>query len=324
MSDTPQDAPEHCPGTGSEMAGKSDACNGCPNQAVCASGKAKEPDPDLPIVAQNMSEVKHKVLVLSGKGGVGKSTVSCQLAHGLARDEDRQVGLLDIDICGPSVPTIMGLVGETVHKSNLGLSPVYVEDNLAVMSIGFLLADPDEAVIWRGDKKSGLIKQFLKDVHWSELDILLIDTPPGTSDEHLSINTYLKEVGVDGALIVSTPQEVALLDVRKEINFCRKAGIKVLGVIENMAGFVCPSCKGESQIFPSTTGGAAKMAAEMGVPFLGRLPLDPSLLKACETGTSFFEAAAEGSPTLGCLDELQARVLQAIAEGAGNTTQAHE
>eukprot|EP00658_Telonema_sp_P-2_P005472 TRINITY_DN1203_c0_g2_i2.p1 TRINITY_DN1203_c0_g2~~TRINITY_DN1203_c0_g2_i2.p1 ORF type:complete len:298 (-),score=47.46 TRINITY_DN1203_c0_g2_i2:65-958(-) len=295
------------------MAGKADACAGCPNQAICASGKPAEPDPDLGVIQTNMEEVKHKVLVLSGKGGVGKSTVSCQLAHGLARDQDLQVGLLDIDICGPSVPTIMGLVGETVHKSNLGLSPVYTEENLAVMSIGFLVDDQDQAVIWRGDKKSGMIKQFLKDVHWDQLDILLIDTPPGTSDEHLSINTYLKQVGIDGALIVTTPQEVALLDVRKEINFCRKAGIRVLGVIENMAGFVCPSCKGSSEIFNSSTGGAERMATEMGVPFLGRLPLDPALLKACESGTSFFEAAVETSPTLSALNELQSTLLARIA-----------
>jgi len=306
----PSDAPAQC--HESEMAGKMDACAGCPNQSICASGKAKEVDPDIAIIAQNLQEVSHKVLVLSGKGGVGKSTVSCQLAHGLARDENRQVGLLDIDICGPSVPTIMGLVGESVHRSNLGLSPVYVEDNLAVMSIGFLLEDQDQAVIWRGDKKSGMIKQFLKDVHWDQVDILLVDSPPGTSDEHLSINSFLKDAGVDGAIIVTTPQEVALLDVRKEVNFCRKAGIKVLGVVENMSGFVCPSCKGTSEIFAATTGGAEQMASEMGIPFLGRLPLDPSLLKACESGASFFEAASEQSPTLAALNQITEGLLASL------------
>ena len=244
-----------------------------------------------------MENVQHKILILSGKGGVGKSTVSTQLTHALAM-RDHQVGLLDVDICGPSVPRIMGLKGEGVRKSNLGWEPVYVEDNLAVMSIGFLLPDPDAAVIWRGPKKNGMIKQFLKDVYWDQLDYLLVDTPPGTSDEHLSITTYLNETGVDGAIIVTTPQEVALLDVRKEINFCRRTGVKILGVVENMAGFICPSCKGESQIFAPTTGGAEAMAKEMEVPFLGRLPLDPALMKACEEGKSFFEAADEGSKTL--------------------------
>jgi len=160
-----------------------------------------------------MENVQHKILVLSGKGGVGKSTTSTQLAHALAM-RDHLVGLLDIDICGPSVPRIMGLHGESVRKSNLGWSPVYVEDNLAVMSIGFLLPDPDSAVIWRGPKKNGMIKQFLKDVYWDHLDYLLVDTPPGTSDEHLSITTYLNEAGVDGAIIVTTPQ-VAEIENRK-------------------------------------------------------------------------------------------------------------
>jgi len=258
-----------------------------------------------------MENVAHKILILSGKGGVGKSTVSTQLSHVLAM-RDHQVGLLDIDICGPSVPRIMGLKGEEVRKSNLGWSPVYVEDNLAVMSIGFLLPDPDAAVIWRGPKKNGMIKQFLKDVYWDELDYLLVDTPPGTSDEHLSITSYLNETGVDGAVIVTTPQEVALLDVRKEINFCRRVGVNILGVVENMAGFVCPSCKGESQIFAATTGGAEKMAQDMGVPFLGRLPLDPALMKACEEGQSFCEAAGEGNSTVVTLNGIVDRILAEV------------
>ena len=173
-----------------------------------------------------------------------------------------------------------------------------------------------QAVIWRGDKKSGMIKQFLKDVHWDALDIMLIDTPPGTSDEHLSINSYLKELGVDGALIVTTPQEVALLDVRKEIGFCRKAGIKVLGVVENMSGFVCPSCHKSSQIFAPSTGGAAAMAEEMGVPFIGSLPLDPGLLKACESGKSFWEAAPKSSETLTALTKITDALMTSISKGA--------
>jgi len=260
---------------------------------------------------ENMENVARKILVLSGKGGVGKSTVSTQLSQVLAL-ADHQVGLLDVDICGPSVPRIMGLKGSEVRRSNLGWSPVYVDDNLAVMSIGFLLPDPDAAVIWRGPKKNGMIKQFLKDVYWDQLDYLLIDTPPGTSDEHLSITSFLKETGIDGAIIVTTPQEVALLDVRKEINFCRKTGIKILGVVENMAGFVCPKCKGESQIFMPTTGGAEKMAQDMDVPFLGRLPLDPALMKACEEGQSFAAAAGEASPTVAALRGICDKIVEAV------------
>jgi Mrp family chromosome partitioning ATPase len=168
--------------------------------------------------------VKHKILVLSGKGGVGKSTVSAQLAFALAA-KGLEIGLLDVDICGPSIPQMLGLVGEEVHQSASGWSPVYIQDNLGVMSIGFMLPSNDDAIIWRGPRKNGLIKQFLTDVDWGELDYLIIDTPPGTSDEHISIVQYLKATNVDGAIIVTTPQEVAMADVRKEINFCKKTGL---------------------------------------------------------------------------------------------------
>jgi len=280
-------APHNCPGTQSDEAGKTAACAGCPNQQVCSSAP-KGPDPDIGEIVQRMSTVKRKVLVLSGKGGVGKSTFSATLSFALA-EAQKQVGLLDIDICGPSIPKVLGLEGETVHQSNLGWSPVYLEDNLAVMSVGFLLDHQNDAVIWRGPKKNGLIKQFLRDVDWGELDVLVVDTPPGTSDEHLSITQYLKEAGVDGAVVVTTPQEVALMDVRKEINFCKKAGVHVLGVVENMAGFVCPKCNTETKIFFPSTGGAEKMAQEMGVPFLGSIPLDPRIARCCDTGKSFLK-----------------------------------
>jgi len=197
------------------------------------------------------------------------------------------VGLLDIDICGPSIPRIMGIEGEQIHQSSLGWEPVYVEDNLAVVSIGFLLNEPSQAVIWRGPKKNTLIKQFLRDVYWNELDFLIVDTPPGTSDEHLSMVQYLKETDPDGAIIVTTPQEVSLLDVRKEINFCRKVGLPILGVVENMSGFVCPKCKTETQIFAPTTGGARKMCEEMDLRFLGAIPIDPMIARSCDDGKSY-------------------------------------
>ncbi|XP_078611960.1 cytosolic Fe-S cluster assembly factor nubp1-B-like [Branchiostoma floridae x Branchiostoma japonicum] len=307
MADVPENAPDHCPGTESEDAGKVSACQGCPNQAVCASSMPKAPDPAVEEIRERLSSVKHKLLVLSGKGGVGKSTVTAQLAFGLARHEDTQVGVLDVDICGPSIPRVMGLEGEQVHQSGSGWSPVYVEDNLGVMSVGFLLASPDDAVIWRGPKKNGLIKQFLRDVDWGELDYLVVDTPPGTSDEHLSIVQYLSSAGLDGAVLVTTPQEVSLLDVRKEINFCKKVHLPVVGVVENMSGFICPSCQKESEIFPPTTGGAEKMAADMGVPFLGRLPLDPRIGKCCDEGKSFLSVEPE-SPAAKAYKEVIQRV----------------
>lgn len=152
------------------------------------------------------------------------------------------------------------------------------------------------------EKKNGLIKQFLKDVDWGELDYMLIDTPPGTSDEHLSITQYLKESGIDGAIIITTPQEVALQDVRKEIDFCRKVKIPIIGIVENMSGFVCPNCKGESLIFAPTTGGGKKMAEDENVPFLGSIPLDPRIGKACDTGVSFLDEYSDSPACKAYLD----------------------
>ncbi|KLU82704.1 cytosolic Fe-S cluster assembly factor NBP35 [Magnaporthiopsis poae ATCC 64411] len=303
--------PEHCPGPESEKAGTADSCAGCPNQQICASAP-KGPDPDIPLISARLSGVRHKILVLSGKGGVGKSTFTSLLAHAFATNPGNSVGIMDTDICGPSIPKMMGAEAETIHISGAGWSPVYVMDNLGVMSIQFMLPNRDDAIIWRGPKKNGLIKQFLKDVEWGDLDFLLVDTPPGTSDEHLSVNTFLRESGIDGAVVVTTPQEVALLDVRKEIDFCRKAGIRVLGLVENMSGFVCPGCKHESQIFRATTGGGRALAKEMGIRFLGSVPLDPQIGMACDYGESFFDSFPD-SPTCASLE----RVVRELAEELG-------
>jgi len=280
--------PENCVGPSSEEAGKARACEGCANQNVCSSGVLKAPDPDIPEIQKRMNLIKHKILVFSGKGGVGKSTFSCQLAYSL-QNLKFQVGLLDIDICGPSIPKIMGVEDEQIHKSNFGWEPVYIDDYLSVVSIGFLLTDPNQAVIWRGPKKNTLIKQFLREVIWGNLDFLIVDTPPGTSDEHMSISNYLKDTNPSGVIIITTPQEVSLLDVRKEINFCKKVGLPILGVVENMSGFVCPKCKTETQIFFPTTGGAEKMCQEMGITLLGKIPLDPTIARSCDEGVSFLE-----------------------------------
>uniref|UniRef100_A0A7N0V7Q8 Cytosolic Fe-S cluster assembly factor NBP35 n=1 Tax=Kalanchoe fedtschenkoi TaxID=63787 RepID=A0A7N0V7Q8_KALFE len=336
----PEDANEHCPGPESESAGKSDACEGCPNQQICATAP-KGPDPDLVVIAERMATVKHKILVLSGKGGVGKSTFSAQLAFALAA-MDFQVGLLDIDICGPSVPKMLGLEGREIHQSNLGWSPVYVESNLGVMSIGFMLPNPDDAIIWRGPRKNGLIKQFLKDVDWGELDFLVVDAPPGTSDEHISIVQFLQTTGIDGSIIVTTPQQVSLIDVRKEVSFCKKVNLNVLGVVENMSGLSQPlanfkftklNSSGDqedisdwalkyinekapellnviacSEVFDSSGGGAAKMCIEMDVPYLGKVPLDPQLCKAAEEGRSIF-ADQENSVSAPALNKIIQKLL---------------
>ncbi|KAJ9501321.1 cytosolic Fe-S cluster assembly factor nbp35 [Exophiala xenobiotica] len=304
--------PEHCPGPESEQAGQGDACNGCPNQAICASAP-KGPDPDIPLITERLAGIRHKILVLSGKGGVGKSTFSSLLSHAFAANPDSTVGIMDTDICGPSIPKMMGVESETIHVSNAGWSPVWVTDNLGVMSVQFMLPNRDDAVIWRGPKKNGLIKQFLKDVEWGELDYLIVDTPPGTSDEHLSVNSFLKESGVDGAVVVTTPQEVSLLDVRKEIDFCQKAGIRVLGLVENMSGFVCPKCTHESQIFRATTGGGQKLCQDMGIPFLGSVPLDPRIGMACDFGESFMDNYPD-SPACKALRQVVRSVGRLIGE----------
>ena len=308
----PLTSTEHCPGPESEQAGQGDACNGCPNQSICASAP-KGPDPDIPLITSRLSGIRHKILVLSGKGGVGKSTFSSLLSHAFAANPDSTVGIMDTDICGPSIPKMMGVEAETIHVSNAGWSPVWVSDNLSVMSVQFMLPNRDDAVIWRGPKKNGLIKQFLKDVEWGDLDYLIVDTPPGTSDEHLSVNSFLKESGVDGAVVVTTPQEVALLDVRKEIDFCRKAGIRVLGLVENMSGFVCPKCSHESQIFKATTGGGKQLCDDMEIPFLGSVPLDPRIGMACDFGESFLDSFPD-SPACHALRAVVKKVSELVGE----------
>ena len=288
-SDVPDNAADHCPGTNSEDAGKSNACAGCPNQNICASG-VNTVDPGIELVKQRLTDVKHKLMILSGKGGVGKSTVTSLLCRAFAQKyADKNFGLLDIDICGPSQPRMFGVLDEQVHQSGSGWSPVYVDNNLSIMSIGFLLGGPDDAIIWRGPKKNGMIRQFLSEVNWGQLDYLLLDTPPGTSDEHLSATTYICETGNWGAVIVTTPQEVSLLDVRKEISFCKKMKIPIVGVIENMSTFICPNCSTKSDIFPALTGGAKAMCTELNVPYLGALPIDPKLTRSCDEGNNFVE-----------------------------------
>lgn len=284
----------HCPGPLDESAGKASACQTCPSQATCLS-MPKE-DTDLDAITQRLSSIKHKVMVVSGKGGVGKSTVSTLLAHALSVDPDVEVGAMDLDLCGPSLPVMMSGQQGDVHISNDGWCPVYVGDNLGVVSVQFLLPEKDSAVVWRAGKKVAMIKQFLRDVAWGELDYLVIDTPPGTSDEHLSVVKFMRDAGIDGAIVVTTPQETALLDVRREIAFCKKVGVPVLGLVENMAGFVCPNCQGETKIFKPTTGGGRQLALEMDIPFLGSVPLDPRLAQCCDRGENFL-VQHEDSPT---------------------------
>lgn len=235
-----------------------------------------------------MDKIKHKLLVLSGKGGVGKSTVASQLAIALVR-EGYKVGLLDIDLCGPSIPRILGLNESSAYSGTKGWIPVFADPDqkLAVMSIGFLLENKDSSVIWRGPKKTAVIKQFIEDVDWGERDFLIVDTPPGTSDEHITICEILSKYNPDGAIIVTTPQNVSTNDVKKEINFCNTIKMNVIGVIENMSGFVCPHCEECTNIF--SKGGGENISKEMNVPFLGSIPIYPLISRNSDEGKSMFE-----------------------------------
>lgn len=242
-----------------------------------------------------MAAVGQRILILSGKGGVGKSTLTAQLARVLADDPERQVGVLDVDICGPSQPRMLGVEEESMHSSAAGLEPVVTgpNGNISVVSIGFLLGSEEQAVIWRGPKKNGLLKQFLRDVNWDQLDYLLVDTPPGTSDEHLSLVQLLKPI--TGALLVTTPQEIAWQDVRKEIDFCRKVGLPILGIVENMAGFACEACGAIQSIFEEGDKLADKSvvqryAEEHGLRYLGSIPLDPRLAMCLDSGLPYTDS----------------------------------
>jgi len=236
-----------------------------------------------------MERIGRKILVLSGKGGVGKSTVAANLALSLAK-AGKKVGLLDVDLHGPSITKILGLEGQRLGADATGgIQPIRLAERLAVVSIGLLLESAKDAVIWRGPMKYNVIKQFLKDVSWGELDYLVIDSPPGTGDEPLAV---AQMVGEDTwAVVVTTPQDVAVTDVRRSVSFCKTLKLHVAGIIENMSGLVCPHCGGDIDLFK--TGGGQKLAVEEGVPFLGRIPLDPQIVASGDAGQAFVENHSE-------------------------------
>jgi len=229
-----------------------------------------------------MENIAHKFLVLSGKGGVGKSTIAVNLAVWLSM-QGKNVGLLDIDIHGPSIPKLLNLGDKSVQTEGDKIKSVLYSDTLKVMSIGFLLPDESNAVIWRGPMKHNIIKQFISEVDWGQLDYLVVDCPPGTGDEPLSVIQLIGSA--NGAVIVTTPQQLSIVDVKKCITFCRQLNLPVLGVIENMSGFICPKCGQKTDVFKS--GGGEIMANEMHLPFLGRIPIDPQIVEACDSGRPF-------------------------------------
>jgi ATP-binding protein involved in chromosome partitioning len=255
------------------------------------------------MLQERMGEIGHKLLVLSGKGGVGKSTVAANLATALAASGNK-VGLLDVDVHGPSIPKLLGLEGRPVLNQQETLIPVELNGNLSVMSIGFLLRDGSEPVIWRGPRKYGVIRQFLKDVDWGRLDYLVVDSPPGTGDEPLAVAQLVGSSA--SAVIVTTPQDLAISDVRRCLSFCNTLSLPVAGIVENMSGLVCPTCGTQIDLFK--TGGGRSLAEETGVPFLGQIPIDPAIVSAGDAGVPIVEASAS-TASVAAFNEIVAQIL---------------
>ncbi|XP_065174421.1 cytosolic Fe-S cluster assembly factor NUBP2 homolog [Sycon ciliatum] len=265
------------------MAGRAEVCQGCPGRELC-SRLVGSADPDQPAIDIRMNACRRKIMVVSGKGGVGKSSVAVNLAISLAA-KGLKVGLCDLDICGPSIPTMLKVQDQSVVNTQYGWTPLKSpHGGIKVMSIGLLLDNSSSAVVWRGPRKSEIIKRFLKDTFWGRLDYLLFDTPPGTSDEHLTVVSALKSVHLDGAIVVGTPQRMALDTVRKEVTFCRKMGVRVLGLVENLSGFACPCCEEVTALFGS--GGVHRLAEETAIPMLATIPIDTRLSSCEEDGSS--------------------------------------
>ena len=226
-----------------------------------------------------LSQIKHIIIVMSGKGGVGKSTVSSNLAATLSM-QGYMTGIMDVDITGPNIPKMFGVEDEKLHVIEEKLIPVTVPPSMKLMSMAFLLPDKDSPVMWRGPVKMGAIKQFIEDVNWGYLDYLIVDMPPGTGDEALSIVQLMPKA--DGMIIVTTPQDVALLDSRKSLRFGAETRIPIIGIIENMSGFICPHCGEVTNIFKS--GGGEAAARELNVQFLGKVPIEPGVVDAGDSG----------------------------------------
>jgi Mrp family chromosome partitioning ATPase len=277
----------------------SHTCAGCPSASSCSEAK-----PALPSKA-NIG-VNHVILVLSGKGGVGKSTVSVNLAYALS-GHGYNVGLLDLDLHGPTIPKMLGIESHKLLTLGKRIEPVHVTGSLSVISMALLLPDTSTPIIWRGPMKTAAIRQFLEDVNWGSLDYLVVDLPPGTGDEALSIVQLAPNVR--GAVIVTTPQDVATLDSKKAIKFVEKLNIPVLGVIENMSGMICPHCGEEIDLFGK--GGGKKIAEEFSVPFLGAIPLDIDMRKAGDEGRPFIIRRGD-SATWASVDKVMESLIKVV------------
>jgi len=266
--------------------------------------KPPKPDPDE-LAKQSLIKIKNKFVVMSGKGGVGKTSVSVNLAIALA-NKGFKVGLMDVDIHGPDIPRMLGLNGMLTVNEQQKLQPIKYSDNLGAVSIESLMSEKDDAVIWRGPVKHSAIRQFIGDVDWGDLDYLVVDSPPGTGDEPLTVAQLIKDAR---AIIVTTPQEVALADVRKSISFCKTVKMEIFGLIENMSGYICPHCKKSIDIFGS--GGGEKTAAASGISFLGKIPFDPEMVSCGDAGISYQEKY-NGSPVTKAFAEVTKRISKLV------------
>jgi Mrp family chromosome partitioning ATPase len=266
----------------------------------------KEEDKDKEL-KNRMSRIKHKIIVMSGKGGVGKTSVSVNLSYALALT-GREVGIVDIDLHGPNIAKMLGVEGQSFTGSDNGIEPVRVLPNLKAASISFATANPDMPIIWRGPLKMSAIRQFLEEINWGELDYLIVDSPPGTGDEPLSACQLIPEVS--GAVIVTTPQDVSILDARKSVFFARQLKIPVIGIIENMSGFVCPHCGKDTPIFKK--GGGERAAKDLGVPFLGRIPFEPAMVEMADKGLPFVQSMKD-APSAAAFQEIVRHIVTFVA-----------
>jgi Mrp family chromosome partitioning ATPase len=278
---------------------KGSACKSCSEKEACQSKSQNENE----LIEKTLKKIKYKIAILSGKGGVGKSTISANIALYLAK-KGYKTGIMDVDFHGPSVPRILGISEDKAELTDGKIISVKVGENLKVLSLGNIIPDIKEAVIWRGPVKISLIKQFIEYSDWEELDYLIVDCPPGTGDEPLSI---LQLLGADtGVIILTTPQKVAVDDVRRSITFCNRVGNPVLGLIENMSGFICSKCGNIENIFGE--GGGEKLALEMHIPFLGKLPLDANVVKNSDSGLPIFENTSQ--PVMDAFDVIMKSIIE--------------
>jgi Mrp family chromosome partitioning ATPase len=249
----------------------------------------------------SLGRIRQKFLVMSGKGGVGKSSTSVNLSIALSK-RNFKVGLMDVDLHGPDIPRMLGLKELPEVNENRKLNPMHYSDNLSAISIEAFTPNKDDAIIWRGPMKFSAIRQFIADIDWGELDYLIIDAPPGTGDEPLTVAQQISDAK---AIIVTTPQELALADVRKSINFCKAVNMEIFGLIENMSGLTCPHCQKTIDLFGA--GGGEKTAAQMNIPFLGRIPIDPNVVACGDSGTCYQEIHSDSAVAKG-FDEIAARM----------------